>query len=195
MARKYRRRQVKIQETAITLGVLFLALTVASALVLPSSTAWMSLIVVILLIIAAAVVYYSIYYKKLKLQREGLRQLEIDDVDAMSGVAFETYVAELFRRQGYTIHTTATSGDYGVDLIMLKDGIRTAVQTKRYSKPVNQAAIREAVAGMKHYKCTESMVVTNSSFTRFATELAATNNCWLVDREGLIELIVTNKAR
>ena len=125
--------------------------------------------------------------------RKGLRQLRLDDVDTMSGMKFEEYVAELFRQQGYKIQTTALSGDYGIDLITIKDGIRTAIQIKRYSKRVNQTAVREAVAGMKHYKCSQSMVVTNSDFTKFAVDLAKTNECILVDREGLIEMIAARE--
>lgn len=138
-----------------------------------------------------AAIYYYFIYRKLQTYHAGLRQLQIDDIDSMTGVEFEKYVADLFRRHGYLFETTALSGDLGVDLIVVKDGIRTAVQIKRYSKPVNQAAIREAVAGMQHYKCTQAMVVTNSRFTKLAVTLAASNHCELIDRTRLINMIAT----
>lgn len=146
-----------------------------------------------ILVILMGFGFYYFSYRKQIIHREGLRQLHIDDVDTMPGVKFEEYVAELFRLQAYKIQTTALSGDYGVDLIIIKDGIRTGVQIKRYSKPVNQAAVREAVAGMKHYKCSKSMVVTNSYFTKFAVDLAKTNECSLVDRDRLIEMIAARE--
>lgn len=149
-----------------------------------------SLLIIITLL---SISFYYFSYRKQMIYREGLRQLRLDEVDAMSGVKFEEYVAELFRQQGYKIQTTALSGDYGIDLITIKDGIRTAIQIKRYSRRVNQTAVREAVAGMKRYKCSQSMVVTNSDFTKFAVDLAKTNECILVDREKLIEMIAARE--
>lgn len=141
------------------------------------------------LAVLGAGAYYYFVYRRMLAYRAGLRQLQMDDVDNMTGVEFEKYIADLFRRQGYLFETTALSGDLGVDLIIIKDGIRTAVQAKRYSKPVNQAAVREAVAGMKHYQCTEAMVVTNSRFTKLASQLAKSNSCELIDRDKLAAMI------
>jgi len=192
MARRtYRRRQVKSEEVFITLVTLVTILLIIGMPSIPQAIIPQFIILIFCVVILVTVAYYYFVYRKLVIQREGLSQLRIDDVDSMSGVKFEEYVAELFRREGYRIQNTATSGDYGVDLIIVKDGIRTAIQTKRYSKPVNQAAIREAVAGMKHYKCTRSMVVTNNHFTHFAIGLAQTNECTLIDREKLIEMIAS----
>jgi restriction system protein len=84
---------------------------------------------------------------------------------------------------------TATSHDYGVDIIASKDGVKTAVQLKRYSNTVGRAAISDAVAGMAHYKCNQTMVVTSNYFTKEAKELASSNNCVLVDRDKLSEWI------
>lgn len=187
--RKYYGKRAQQRE----LNILLVGLTIIVVLVwfgsVSQSTLFMiSLLVICLAALGAAAYYYLVYRKTLTYQA-GVRQLQIDEVDSMGGVEFEKYVADLFRRQGYLFETTALSGDLGVDLIIIKDGVRTAVQTKRYSKPVNQAAIREAVAGMKHYKCTQSMVVTNSRFTKLAVQLAKSNNCELIDRDKLIGII------
>lgn len=53
---------------------------------------------------------------------------------------------------------TKASGDGGVDLILLKDGIKTAVQCKRYSGNVGVSAIQEVYAEKT------SMVVTQPLF-------------------------------
>lgn len=189
MARGRYSKRAQQRELAVTLGVLA-ALAILAGIGSASQPVVFSLIVLItcMVVLGAAWYYYFVYRRTLAYQA-GLRQLQIDDVDNMSGVEFEKYVADLFRRQGYTFETTALSGDLGVDLIIIKDGVRTAVQTKRYSKPVNQAAIREAVAGMKHYKCTQAMVVTNNYFTKLATQLAKDNNCELIDRDKLVQTI------
>lgn len=186
--RRYNKRAAQREQTiaiAILAAVLLMAWlgSVSEAAV----ALWVGLATCIIAI--GTGIYYYFVYRRMQAYQVGLRQLQIDDVDAMSGVEFEKYVADLFRRQGYRFEATALSGDLGVDLIILKDGVRTAVQIKRYSKPVNQAAIREAVAGMKHYRCTQSMVVTNSRFTKLAVQLAQSNNCELIDRGKLIAMI------
>ena len=158
-----------------------------------TSLSEMVILQVIILFSSAAVMvaagYYYFVYRRLVLRREGLRQLLIDDVDNMSGVKFEEYVAELFRRQGYRTRDTPASGDYGVDLVVVKDGVRTAIQTKRSAKSLNQDPIREVVGGMRHYKCTQSMVVTNSYFNKHAITSAKDNECVLVDRDKLVVMI------
>lgn len=106
----------------------------------------------------------------------------------MSGVQFENFVAYLFEKQGYSIQKTAVSGDLGVDLIATKDGLKTAIQVKRYISPVGRSAISDAVAGMAHYRCHKCCVVTNSTFTPLARKLAYSNRCQLIGRQELIQL-------
>jgi len=127
-----------------------------------------------------------------RMKQKALRALQIAHIDTMTGEAFEEYVAELLRFQGYKTRMTPRSGDYGVDIVASKGGVKTAVQIKRYSKKLDQKPVREAVTGMavRQYGCTKAMVVTNSTFTKAATFLAAESKCELVDREKLGEWIV-----
>ncbi len=46
----------------------------------------------------------------------------IFDVDLMSGLEFEQFVAELFERKGYKAEVTKASGDQGIDVIAEKGG-------------------------------------------------------------------------
>lgn len=136
--------------------------------------------------------YVGLGYRQ-QIRRKALRALEISHIDVMKGEEFEAYVAELLRFRGYKTHMTPRSGDYGVDIVASKDGVKTAVQIKRYSKKLDQKPIREAVTGMavRQYGCTKAMVVTNSTFTQAATFLAAESGCELVDREKLSEWVLT----
>jgi len=152
-----------------------------------NSLSSMYLLLIVTLVAIVGLAFSVLRFWQLQEKRRNLRLLTLADVDTMSGLEFEAYVAELFRAQGYKVQMTPIN-DYGVDIILQKDGVRTAVQTKRYSKPVNQAAVREAVAGMLRYKCSKSMVVTNNTFTKSATELARSNLCRLIDREHLAQL-------
>ena len=113
----------------------------------------------------------------------------IEDVDLMSGIEFENFVAELFSKMGYKTEVTKASGDQGVDVIATKGAVKIAIQAKCYNNVVGNHAIMEAVAGMKYYDATKCMVITNNFFTKSARELAESNNVELWDRSVLIEKI------
>lgn len=143
------------------------------------------------------VVYFVLYIlfkiwlksrKTAKLRKSGIRE-----VDKMSGEDFERFLGELFKRRGFKVSYTATSGDYGADLI-LKDGQDViAVQAKRYSSTVGVKAVQEIIGAVKMYNATEAWVVTNSHFTRQAEKLADINDVYLIDREELIHLILNKR--
>lgn len=109
-------------------------------------------------------------------------------IDEMTGLEFEHYVAAVLRGIGYTVQVTKASGDFGVDLIVVRDGVRTAVQCKRQARTVNGSAIQQVVAGAAVHDCTATMVVSNHRYTRAAEHLADVHGCVLVDRVGLARL-------
>jgi restriction system protein len=106
-------------------------------------------------------------------------------VDQMSGVEFEEFVAAQLRTRGWSVIRTASTGDYGVDLIAKKDGTCMAVQCKRLARAVGVAAVQQVVAGARHHGCNQAVVVTNQAFTKAASQLATTHRCRLVGREQL----------
>ncbi|OBA59479.1 hypothetical protein A5647_17715 [Mycobacterium sp. 1100029.7] len=109
----------------------------------------------------------------------------IREIDAMDGVEFEDYVAARMQRAGWEVSFTPAVGDYGVDLIVHKDGEYAAVQCKRHAKPVGVAAVQQVVAGARHHGCTRSIVVSNQEFTTAAKQLAYTHGCQLIGRNAL----------
>lgn len=125
-------------------------------------------------------------YRERQLARAG-----IADIDRMEGITFERYLVGLFRRLGYAVELTPARGDYGADLILSKDGLRTAVQAKRYAKNVGVKAVQEVVTAQKMYKCTQAMVVTNSGYTQQARQLARANGVILWDRQYLVKTILS----
>lgn len=108
-----------------------------------------------------------------------------DEVNKLSGVDFEKHVAQFLKGKGYEIETTPTTGDQGADLIATKNGKRISIQTKRYEGTVGNKAVQEAMAGKVYYKCDESWVITNSSFTPSAKELAKRGSVKLLDGTDL----------
>lgn len=109
--------------------------------------------------------------------------------DEMTGVEFERYSAELLSANGVQIaEETPATGDFGADFIILLDGERTVLQCKRFSRPVGVKAVQEAIAAMPYYKCTGAAVITNSTFTRQAHELAEESGVILWDRSDIEDM-------
>ena len=104
----------------------------------------------------------------------------------MSGQEFEMYCIDILRGLGFAnVQQTKASGDQGVDIIAEKDSIRYAFQCKYYSHPIGNYAVQEVNAGVQYYNCDVGVVITNSSFTRSAIELAERCNIELWNGEYL----------
>jgi HJR/Mrr/RecB family endonuclease len=109
--------------------------------------------------------------------------------EQLDGKAFERFLETVFRRHGYTVDCIGRSGDQGVDLILRRDDVCIAVQAKRHESPVGNRAVQEVIAGRIFHKCDRCAVVTNSSFTTAARELADRAGCTLIGGEDLRALI------
>lgn len=115
---------------------------------------------------------------------------DISMVDGMEGHSFEYFCAELLEKNGFSnVEVTKGSGDQGVDIIALKDGIKYAIQCKNYASKLGNTPIQEVNAGKLFYNCHVGAVMTNSTFTPAAEQLAASTNVLLWDREFLNDLI------
>jgi restriction system protein len=107
------------------------------------------------------------------------------EYDSMSGVEFETHIAQALQQKGYTVCGTPATGDQGADLIAKKNGRTVVIQAKRYSAPVGNRAVQEVISAKQFYRATEGWVVTNSTFTPSAKALAQRSGIRLIDGEGL----------
>jgi|LakMenE01Jun11ns_1017448.scaffolds.fasta_scaffold9837701_1 restriction system protein len=138
-----------------------------------------------IIMVAVALITLIITLIKKFLNRHKYRELRLSNIDEMSGLEFENYLKNVLSHQGYSVEKTPASGDLGVDLIAERGHSRLAIQVKRHQGKVSRAAVSDAVAGMHHYSCNGSMVITNSSFSPGAISLAESNQCILIDREIL----------
>lgn len=115
---------------------------------------------------------------------------EMTLLDSMDGWKFESYVAELLRSSGYkNVQVTSGSGDQGIDVIATKDGVEYGIQCKNYNSPVGNKAVQEAFAGKSYYRCHVAIVLTNSTFSPSAKELAEAIGVSLWDRGELQKLV------
>jgi restriction system protein len=136
--------------------------------------------------------YYLFIIARKYWRRHRLSRMGLSEVDLLSGKDFETYLATRFRALGYKVEQTKLVGDYGADLVLTREGYRTVVQAKRYSKNVGIKAVQEVLGAKAKYKAQNAIVVTNSGYTREAVELAQSAGVELWGRERLIsELLRT----
>lgn len=120
-------------------------------------------------------------------------KITIRDIDNMDGISFEKYCANILDKNGFkNVVVTRGSGDQGIDIISVKDGIKYGIQCKCYSTNIGNKAVQEVYSGKTFYKCHVGVVLTNRYFTPSAIELAKTNGVLLWDRKHLLDMI--NKA-
>jgi restriction system protein len=140
-------------------------------------------------VIITLIVYVVMSVNKNIRYQNRLKAAQIDEIDSMDGVQFEQYLRVLFQSIGYSVQMTASTGDFGADLLLKKDGQKIVVQAKRYSKSVGIKAVQEVISSVKMYQATEAWVITNSSFTKAAIDLANANEVRLIEREELVQMI------
>lgn len=111
----------------------------------------------------------------------------------MSGIDFELYVSGLLSQLGFAdIRSTPATNDQGADLLAKKEGRTVIIQAKRYAGPVGNSAVQEVVGALHFYSGDEGWVVTNSTFTRSAKELAQKTGIRLIDGKELRRLSINN---
>lgn len=105
-----------------------------------------------------------------------------------SGHAFEYYCADVLRNYGYiNVNVTVGSGDYGVDILAEKDGLKWAIQCKYYNSHIGIKSIQEVYTGCSYYECDKAMVMTNTDFTKDAINLANKLDVCLFDFSNKID--------
>ena len=117
------------------------------------------------------------------------QKIEIGNFTTLNGYEFEEYLVNLFKILGYTAVQTSLSGDQGADLILSKDDEKIVVQAKKYDGKVSNKAVQEIAAAKNYYDADKAMLVTNSSFTKSAIELAFSNDVELWDGRKLKSVI------
>ncbi len=133
-------------------------------------------------------IWYQLAEKK-KIEKSG-----INNIDRMSGYQFEKYLINLFIRLGYKVRHVGSNyyqhhGDFGADLIVEKDGVKTAVRAKNYNNLVGIEAVRRVLGAINYYQCQRGIVVTNNFFSFDARTQASVSNVELWDRNNLIDVI------
>lgn len=105
-------------------------------------------------------------------------------VPTMDGMVYEHYVGNRLLIEGYTeIDYTPVTGDFGADILACNSyGEKVCIQCKRYAEPVGIDAVQEVAAARQYYDCRKAIVITNSTFTPAAKELADKTGVELIER-------------
>lgn len=113
--------------------------------------------------------------------------------DYMEGHDFEYFCADVLKKNGFeNVEVTQGSGDHGIDILAEKDNVSYAIQCKRYSSNVGNAAVQQAHTGKSIYKKDIAVVLTNRYFTAQAKEEAQALGVKLWDRDKLNSMIEKN---
>lgn len=93
--------------------------------------------------------------------------------DILDGKKYEKYCCEYLKKHGFHhIQLTKTSNDQGIDILAYKNHKKYGFQCKYYDTPVGNFAVQEAFTGAAYYNCDKACVITNTTFTRSALQLA-----------------------
>ena len=111
------------------------------------------------------------------------------DFSRLPGTDFERFLADIFTLHGYEVIRMGGAGDQGVDLIVVRTGVRWAVQAKQYSKPVGNSPIQEVYTGMRIHGCHRCVVIATSGYTSGATQAAQAVGCVLLDGRHVQHMI------
>lgn len=113
---------------------------------------------------------------------EELRDADVAEENIpVDGFEFEIWCAEQLERQGWDIEATPKSGDQGVDIIVRRDGFTVAVQCKRYTSPIGNAAVQEIHAGRTFVGAKGAIVIGTGGFTKAAKSIATISKVELLD--------------
>lgn len=111
-------------------------------------------------------------------------------IDGMEGHKFEHFCADLLLKTAFDkADVTPGSGDQGVDIVAVKDGVKYAIQCKNYASPLSNTPVQEVNAGKTFYGCHVGVVMTNSTFTSGARKLADATGVLLWDRAYVEKLM------
>ncbi|MGC0422131.1 restriction endonuclease [Embleya sp. AB8] len=121
------------------------------------------------------------------------------DLFVMDPIEFENLIAELFKRMGMQVATTARSGDQGVDVVAVDpDPIRggtIVVQVKRYRHTVPPTAVRDLAGTVQHHGANKGLLVTTSGFGPGSHEFIRNKPLGLVTGPELVGLLAQHGLR
>ena len=114
----------------------------------------------------------------------------MEQLIGLSGRDFEFFAAGLLLSLGFShIEVTPASADQGADVIGMYAGKKYAIQCKHQIRTIGNDAIQEAYTGAAYYSADIAAVLTTSTFTSSAKELADKIGVKLWGKEVLADML------
>jgi restriction system protein len=115
------------------------------------------------------------------------RQLE--DLRALTALAFEELVLAAYRKKGWSGSLTGRGADGGVDVILEQKGEKVFVQCKRWKQTIPVDAVRALKGSMATEGVAKGIFVCCGRFTAEAEPYAASSGITTVGGEALLQLV------
>lgn len=117
----------------------------------------------------------------------------MERINKMSGFEFEKLCQTLMLKMGFSVETTAQTGDGGIDLVAVSEQPfikgKYIVQCKRYSNGVGEPIIRDLYGVVADQRANKGILITTGYFTISAIKFAQGKNIELIDGEELQKLL------
>jgi HJR/Mrr/RecB family endonuclease len=121
----------------------------------------------------------------------------LDGLRSIDWFQFEKVVALAFRKLGYTVaRRGGANPDGGIDLVVEKDGQRSAVQCKQWKTwNVGVKAVREFLGALTDAGIQKGIFITLCGYTGEAKQLAEKHGIEIVNETGLAQMLEATNAR
>ena len=121
----------------------------------------------------------------------------LDQLRAIDWFQFEKIVALAYQKLGYTVtRRGGANPDGGIDLVIEKDGQRSAVQCKQWKTwNVGVKAVREFLGALTDAGMHHGIFITLRGYTSDAKQLAEKHGIEIVNEAGLAQLLESTDAK
>lgn len=108
----------------------------------------------------------------------------------LSEKELEKFSAHLFSKIGYKAQLTSSTGDHGIDVLLLNPkGQKEVVQCKQWNKQVGEPQVRDLFGTMQHEKAVRGWLIAPRGFSVPAKRWAKGKAIELIDDEELTKLL------
>ena len=121
----------------------------------------------------------------------------LERLRAIDWFQFEKIVALAYQKLGYSVtRRGGANPDGGIDLVIEKDGQRTAVQCKQWKTwNVGVKAVREFLGALKDVEIQQGIFITLRGYTGEAKQLADKHGIEIVNEVGLAQMLESTAAK
>ncbi len=104
----------------------------------------------------------------------------------LTEIELEKFSAQVFSKMGYKTRLTSTTGDHGVDVMLINPkGQVEVVQCKQWNKPVGEPQLRDLFGAMQHEKAVRGWLIAPRGFSETAQKWAKGKAIELIDDEQM----------